>query len=73
MPLLRERTLAELAAARARGKKGGQPSVLDLKQQRAALVMMNDREMSISEIARQFRVSRSTLYNVQAADKRPVR
>lgn len=67
--LLRERTLAGLAAARARGRIGGRPSVLDLKQQRAALAMMKDREMSITEIARQFGVSRSTLYNLQAASK----
>jgi DNA invertase Pin-like site-specific DNA recombinase len=70
--LLRERTLAGLAAARARGRKGGRPSVLDSKQQRAAVAMMRDREMSITEIARQFGVSRSTLYNLQAASKRQV-
>lgn len=70
--LLRERTLAGLAAARARGKKGGRPSVLDLKQQRAALALMKDREISVTEIARQFHVSRSTLYNLRAASKQPV-
>jgi len=69
--LLKERTLAGLAAARARGRIGGRPSVLDRKQQRAALAMMKDREMSITEIARQFGVSRSTLYNLQAASKQP--
>ncbi len=67
--LLRERTLAGLAAARARGRKGGRPSALDLKQQRAALALMRDRELSITEIARQFGVSRSTLYNIQAKSK----
>lgn len=70
--LLRERTLAGLEAARARGRKGGRPSLLDAKQQRAALAMMRDREMSISEIANQFGVSRSTLYSLQAASKHPV-
>jgi DNA invertase Pin-like site-specific DNA recombinase len=68
--LLRERTFAGLAAARARGKIGGRPSVLDLKQQRAALAMMKDREMSITEIARQFGVSRSTLYNLKATSQK---
>lgn len=68
--LVRERTLAGLAAARVRGRKGGRPSVLNLKQQRAALALMKDREMSITEIARQFAVSRSTLYNLQAASTR---
>lgn len=69
--LIRERTLAGLAAARARGRVGGRPPVLDIKQRRAALAMMKDREMSISEIARQFGVSRSTLYNLNAASKQP--
>ena len=69
--LLRERTLAGLAAARARGRIGGRRPVLDPKQQRAALAMMKDREMSISEIARHFGVSRSTLYNLTAPRKQP--
>ncbi|PQO97401.1 DNA invertase [Massilia phosphatilytica] len=67
--LVRERTLAGLAAARARGRKGGRPNLLDAKQRRAALAMMKDREMSVSEIARQFNVSRSTLYSLHAASK----
>jgi DNA invertase Pin-like site-specific DNA recombinase len=69
--LVRERTLAGLEAARARGRKGGRPNLLDLKQQKAALAMMRDREMSVSEIASQFGVSRSTLYNLKAGSKHP--
>jgi DNA invertase Pin-like site-specific DNA recombinase len=69
--LVRERTLAGLAAARARGRVGGRPSLLDAKQRKAALAMMRDREMSISEIASQFGVSRSTLYSLQAKSKQP--
>jgi DNA invertase Pin-like site-specific DNA recombinase len=67
--LLRERTLAGLEAARARGRKGGRPSLLDPKQRKAALAMMRDREMSVSDIAGHFGVSRSTLYSLQAASK----
>ncbi|MBU9590777.1 recombinase family protein [Burkholderia multivorans] len=67
--LIRERTLAGLEAARARGKKGGRPESLDAKQQQAVLAMMSSRVMSIAEIARQFNVSRSTLYNIQAASR----
>lgn len=67
--LLRERTLAGLEAARARGRKGGRPSLLDGKQRRAALAMMKDREMSVYDIASHFGVSRSTLYSLQAASK----
>ncbi|MEM8516301.1 DNA invertase Pin-like site-specific DNA recombinase [Janthinobacterium sp. CAN_S7] len=68
--LVRERTLAGLSAARARGRVGGRPSLLNPKQQRAALAMMNIRETSVSEIARNFSVSRATLYNIQAASKK---
>ncbi|WP_446681800.1 recombinase family protein [Chromobacterium violaceum] len=67
--LVRERTLAGLEAARARGRKGGRPQRLDSKQQRVALAMMKNREMSIAEIARHFDVSRSTLYSLQAASR----
>lgn len=67
--LVRERTLAGLAAARARGRVGGRPPTLDPKQRKAALAMMRDREMSVSEIAGHFGVSRSTLYSLQAASK----
>lgn len=69
--LLRERTLAGLAAARARGRVGGRPPSLDPKRQRAALAMVKDREMSIAEIASHFGVSRSTLYNLRMASKHP--
>jgi DNA invertase Pin-like site-specific DNA recombinase len=69
--LIRERTLAGLAAARARGRVGGRRPVLDPKRRRAALAMMKDRAMSISEIAMHFGVSRSTLYNLNAARKQP--
>ncbi|AXK37972.1 recombinase family protein [Crenobacter cavernae] len=67
--LVRERTLAGLEAARARGRKGGRPQRLDSKQQRAALAMMKNREMSVAEIGRHFGVSRSTLYSLQAASR----
>lgn len=69
--LIREQTLAGLAAARARSRVGGRRPVLDPKRQRAALVMMKDGGMSISEIAMHFGVSRSTLYNLNAANIQP--
>lgn len=64
--LIRERTLAGLEAARARGRHGGRPPALDAKQRRAALAMMKNRDMSVTEISRQFGVSRSTLYGLKA-------
>lgn len=63
--LVRERTLAGLVAARARGRKGGRPQLLNANEQRIALSMMKNREMSVAAIAEHLGVSRSTLYNLQ--------
>lgn len=63
--LLRERTLAGIAAARARGRRGGRPPLLKASEQRIALAMMKNREMSVAAIAEHLGVSRSTLYNLQ--------
>lgn len=67
--LIRERTLAGLEAARARGRRGGRPPALDAKQRRAALAMMKNRDMSVADISRQLGVSRTTLYSIQSASK----
>ena len=63
--LVRERTLAGLVAARARGRKGGRPQLLNANERRIALSMMKNREMSVAAIAEHLGVSRSTLYNLQ--------
>lgn len=63
--LVRERTLAGLMAARARGRNGGRPPVLKPGEQCIALAMMKNREISIAAIAENFGVLRSTLYNLQ--------
>ncbi|MFC0167749.1 recombinase family protein [Pseudoduganella danionis] len=63
--LVRERTLAGLAAARARGRRGGRPQLLSDGKQRIALAMLKNREMSVAAIAEHLGVSRSTLYNLQ--------
>lgn len=68
--LVRERTMAGLAAARARGRRGGRPNKLSNNEQRVALSMMRNREMSVAEIAQHLSVSRSTLYNLLAASNR---
>jgi|GEM_PF-5503814 len=61
--------MAGLEATRACGRKGGRPQRLDVKQQRSALAMMKNRELSVAEIGRHFRVSRSTLDSLQAASR----
>ena len=59
--LIRERTRAGLAAARARGRKGGRPRKLSLDQVRKAKAMLLDPDMTKGEVARHFRVTRMTL------------
>jgi DNA invertase Pin-like site-specific DNA recombinase len=60
--LIRERTQAGLAAARARGKKGGRPKVLTGRKVGIAQSLYDDPKNSIAEICRTLKVSRATLY-----------
>ena len=64
--LIRERTMAGLAAARARGRKGGRKAKLTPAQLKAVRTLLEARELSVGEIAKQFGVSRSTLYRCLA-------
>ncbi len=59
--LIQERTKAGLAAARARGRKGGRPKKLSSDQIRKAKAMLTDPLMTKSEVAKHFGVSRVTL------------
>jgi DNA invertase Pin-like site-specific DNA recombinase len=60
--VIRERTIAGLASARARGRKGGRPPKLTSKQVRTARKMLADPEMTIKEVAEAFGVNRATIY-----------
>lgn len=60
--LIRERTNAGLAAARARGRSGGRKPALSDSQVREVRVLMRDRDVNISSIAKRYGVSRTTLY-----------
>ncbi len=60
--IIRERTMAGLAAARARGRKGGRPKKLDEKQWQAIKTLIDAKELTVKEIARQFGVSRGMIY-----------
>jgi DNA invertase Pin-like site-specific DNA recombinase len=60
--IIRERTLAGLAAARARGRVGGRPRKLSKKQVEMAKNLMKDISIPIAEICETMGVSKATLY-----------
>lgn len=60
--LIHERTMAGLAAARARGRAGGRPRVMTRQKLKAAMAMMADRDNVARDVAAQLGVSVSTLY-----------
>src|SRR5512134_1141019 len=60
--LIRERTQAGLAAARARGRVSGRRKALDTRKAAIAQALYNDRTNSVADICRTLRVSRATLY-----------
>lgn len=64
--LIRERTVAGLQSARARGRRGGRREKLTQQQSYEIRVLMKDPAVKIANIARQYKVSRSTIYRVIA-------
>ena len=61
--LVRERTLAGLQAARARGRTGGRPTVRTPEKQRTAQALHNADE-DVASIARVLGISRASVYRV---------
>jgi len=60
--LIRERTMAGLQAARARGRKGGRKFALTKAQVRMAQAAMASRDTSVSELCKELGVRPVTLY-----------
>jgi DNA invertase Pin-like site-specific DNA recombinase len=67
--LIRERTAAGLAAARARGRRGGRPQKLSQADRAMIVTLMSDRDAKPSEVARRFGIGRTTLYRILAEEK----
>jgi len=65
--LLQERTMAGLAAARARGRKGGRPTVWTPDKTRVALQMYESRQHDVASIARVLGLSRASVYRMLAS------
>lgn len=64
--LIRERTAAGLAAARARGRVGGRPTVWTPDKAKAAQAMQVTGEHDVASIARALGVSRASVYRLLA-------
>jgi DNA invertase Pin-like site-specific DNA recombinase len=60
--LIRERTNAGLAAARARGRKGGRPPGGSTKKQEAAIALRQDPKRSVQEICEILHISPASFY-----------
>jgi len=71
--LIKERTLAGLFAARARGRVGGRPKVealQDPKKISLARSLYNDKSNSVKVICQMLSISRSTLYRYLSDPRR---
>ncbi|MBA3534940.1 MAG: recombinase family protein, partial [Ardenticatenales bacterium] len=68
--LIRDRTKAGLAAARARGRIGGRPKGVDLKKKKAALALKKEGGHSVREICEIVGISRNTYYKYTREEQR---
>jgi DNA invertase Pin-like site-specific DNA recombinase len=66
--LIRERTLAGLAAARARGRKGGRRFALTRAQVRLAQAAMASRDTPVADLCRELGITPVTLYRYVGPD-----
>ena len=60
--LIAERTVAGLASARARGRKGGRPFKMTPAKLRLAMAVMGKPETKVSRLCEELGVTRQTLY-----------
>ena len=65
---IRERTMAGLAAARARGRKGGRKSVFTAAKLRRAQAAMANRDTAVSALCKELGVSTASLYRFVKPD-----
>ena len=60
--LIQERTYAGLAAARARGRKGGRPIALTNEKKALAIKLYHAKELTVMEVCEMVGISKPTLY-----------
>ena len=70
--IIRERTVAGLSAARARGRSGGRPTVMSPEKTQAARRMYDEREHTVEQIAGILGVSRTSIYRALGREQTPV-
>jgi DNA invertase Pin-like site-specific DNA recombinase len=70
--LIRERTHAGLAAARARGCTGGRPPRLSVDQVRTARRLYEQQDMTVAQIGDVLGVSRTTVYRALRRESEPI-
>jgi len=61
--LIRERTEAGLKTARARGRMGGRPPLLDNRQINCMIEMYDEQKNTVAEICKIYNISRPSFYN----------
>ena len=69
--LIAERTMAGLAAARARGRMGGRPRKMDRATLMMAMSAMADRKAVAAEVAKRLNLTTTTLYTYVNGDGTP--
>ena len=60
--LIKERTMAGLASARARGRLGGRPTTLDPDKQQLAIRLYEAKNTTVKEICEMLKITKPTLY-----------
>jgi DNA invertase Pin-like site-specific DNA recombinase len=63
--LIKERTMAGLAAARARGRNGGRPKGISDESEKTAIVpeiLYKERKLPVNDIAKRLNISKATFY-----------
>jgi DNA invertase Pin-like site-specific DNA recombinase len=60
--IIRERTLAGLASARSRGRKGGRPKALSDKEIQQVRELYKSNTLPVEDICRRFNITRMTLH-----------
>lgn len=66
--LIKERTMAGLSAARARGRHGGRPFKMTAAKLRLAMAAMGQPETKVNDLCQELGITRQTLYRHVAPD-----